>query len=376
MDVATILALIRPGVMGSDQYGIYLKRRKRLEETRYLLPEMKSFLSETYGVCIFQEDLMRMAQVYAGYSLVEAENLRRGIGKKELEKMKKIVIDFEEKSARLGRNMNDTQQMLQQLEAAARYSFNKSHAVGYAYVTYACAYLSTHYPLQFFKHLLALADEKEKSSYLSDAMTRGIKLLPPDVNRSERVLTIDGNALRMGLLSMKGVGEVAVQKIIEGRPYKNVSQVAAKVNRAIYAILYVVGAMSELEGNDSVNLIAKPEEADVLGIRLSGMTSDMQQIYDKIKAVPISTVKAEPATIIAKITGIKEHIAKNGKMAFLTLVDMNGPKCEGVMFANAFKVRTPVQGETYSMVVTKTGRGSLSIDSIIPIDEVRDAVGV
>jgi len=317
---------------------------------------------------------MRLAQHFAGYTWSEAENLRKGIAKKVDSIVQENLIKLAEKSKALGRREEDIQQVLQQVEAAGRYSFNKAHAIGYAHITYACAYLSANYPLQFFKQVMSLATDDERTFYMSAALERGIRILPPDVNHSGKYVEIEGDSLRFGLILCTGIGEVAANSIIAGRPYTHVDQVKDKVNRSVFSILYAAGALNELKGYGELQLIGIPDEEDVLGISLGGMIAKYGDIVKMSGAKSLANIGLEPEAIVAKLNIVKLHADKyERKMAFVKLIDVHGPVKEAVMFAGAYKERPPVDNTVYVVIVQAMSNGSIQVKGLTTLEEVREA---
>jgi DNA polymerase-3 subunit alpha len=374
MELSTVLALHRPGVMGSDQYNLYIKRRNRMEEVRFIHPEVKAILQDTYGIPVFQEDLMRIAVILGGYTPTESENLRKGVGKKDMTIVRKHLETFTQRARALGK-ISDEQikQIVQQIEAAGQYSFNKSHAVVYGYVSYACGWLSAHHAVSFFGKLISLADdEEERTKYLSAAIDRGIKLFPPDINRSQRGLTVERDGLRMGLLSVKGIGEITAKEIIAGRPYKDIVQVLNAVNRSVYSVLYAVGALKHISGVANHPPAVIVDAADVLGIGTQEMREAYADVVKIVHAVPFREIAGEARSAVVKIADITPYTDKNSKkMAFLKLIDVHGPQSEAVMFQEAFKAYPPEKNKVYHAVIARTGRGSLQVSVLIDAEVVR-----
>lgn len=373
MELATILAVNRPGVLDSGEYRVYIRRRQGVESVSYVHPDLQTILKDNYGILIFQEDLMQMAVILAGYTLSETENLRKGIGKKDMAVVRPHLDKFIEQATKLGKvDVASIRQVANQIEAAGRYAFNKSHAVGYGYLTYACAWLAAHHSLVFFKWLITLApDEEDRVKYLSAAMSRGIKILPPDVNRSGLGVTQEGVALRLGIRSVKGIGEATAKEITSHRPYKSAAEVLDAVNRNIYAALWSAGALLNLPDAAKYPPINPPEEADVLGISLRSIEK-YRDVVDKIKAVPFWEIEAEARAVVVKVREIKEiKDSHDRKMAFLTVMDMHGPRSEAVMFWEAFKAFPPELEKVYWGVMARTGRGGFQILQLHDIEKQR-----
>lgn len=508
-EIFDLVSLHRPGMTDSGQDVEYLRRRAGELPITYSVPEMEQVLKDNYGVCIFQEDMMRLVQIYAGFTPVEAENLRRAISKKNAEAIAGMKDRFMEGAKALNRMKLD--EVWNTIEATARYSWNKSHcltgdtmistpkgdvaisqikpgdvihsvdqknnileqavkanhnngvrptfklclsdgksvkatgdhrfltdkgyksvnqfkvgdnikvlqdrignritevrvesitpcgdkpvwdlempthhnfiangivshnSVVYGMVTYACAYLSANYPVQFFKNLLNYAVEADKPTYLSEILTRDIKLLPPDVNRSDKIATVEGVAIRMGLNAMKGVGEATAMKIFNKRPFNSMIDISSTVNKAILAILHAAGALNNIPGHELYRPIDKLEETDILGISLGGLAAEYKDIVEHIHATPIGSIK-QNGVIVAKVMDIKERTDKyEREMAFLRLIDVHGARIDGALvFSNAYKDMKPilVKNGVYGMVVAKANE-AWQIKAINPIENIRKEI--
>lgn len=380
-DVAAVIALNRPGMIDSGELDVYLLRRfGSPEESWYFHPSLKEVLEPNYGVCLYQEDLMKMAQVYAGYSLDEAEDLRKGIGKKDRSIVEKNMQLFLEKATKLGHPPEEVQRILKMIEAAGRYSFNKSHAVGYAMITYASAYLAVYYPLHFFKNVIALEDTDKRSFYLSQAMIRGIKLTYPDVNLADEEVSVDekNNAIRMGLLSIKRIGEIIAQKIIAGRPYSNIADLEKKVGKATTALLHAAKATQSMPDFASYQpkTVVVMDEVELLGISIGGLQKQFQDIIDQSGAQPVHEILTTGITV-AKILEVKEHVytPKNDArpvertMAFVKLMDVFGPQSEVLAFDDVYKKKAFQKDKFYVIILEALSRGGWKIASLSPVAE-------
>lgn len=185
-DVSAVLALYRPGPMSVNMHYDYADRKNGRQPVSYFHADAEEVLGDTYGLMIYQESVMRVAQKFAGYSLAEADNLRKAMGKKSREVMAAARAAFESGAERSGYGQALGKQLFDVIERFADYAFNKSHTFGYGLVTYQTAYLKAHYPVEYFACLLSsVKSNLDKAAvYLSDARTAGIKVLTPDVNRS------------------------------------------------------------------------------------------------------------------------------------------------------------------------------------------------
>jgi len=199
---------------------------------------------------------MEIAKAFAGYTLGEADLLRRAIGKKEKELMENLREEFVSRSVERNIPREIAEKIFDLIEKFAHYGFNKSHSAAYALIAYQTAYLKAHYPIYFIASILTYEASKseEVSKYLAVANELGIKILPPDINKSEAGFTVEGNAIRIGLYAIKNVGEEAVNEILKKRPYKSFIDFCSKVdtkkvNKKTIEALIKAGAFDSLEPN-------------------------------------------------------------------------------------------------------------------------------
>lgn len=373
-DLADIIALNRPGVLDAGLLEVYLRRRDGLESAQYIHPDLKKILEPSFGVCIYQEDLMRMAAIYAGYTPLEVENLRKGIGKKDTSIIDKHIPIFREKALALGRNPQEIETVLEQVEAAGRYSFNKSHAVVYAMLTYACGYLAANYPLQFFKNVINHSAESERTDYLSEVLLRKFTILPPDINKSSKAMTVEGDAIRMGLLFIKGIGEVGAKKIEEGRPYTSLKQVTDKLTKSTVALLHGCHALGSIPDASEYRGIGKADEVALLGVPLHGLMSEFGDVAKYIQAIPVADVM-ESGTCVIKLSDVhKQKDKRKQSMAFCEGFDVHGPRVHPlIMFASIYETYGAdlKSGETYGMVISRLNNGGFSIKALRKVEGIR-----
>ncbi len=217
-DLIAMNALYRPGPM--EYIPKYIKRKHGLEKIDYLLPEMEKHLKDTYGITVYQEQVMLLSQELAGFSKGEADSLRKAMGKKKKELMDPLKIKFFEGCRSRGYKERVIERIWSDWQAFAQYAFNKSHSTCYAYVSYQTAYLKAHYPAEFMAAVLSrnINDIKKMTIFMDEARRMGIEVLGPDVNESNVNFTVnrDGN-IRFGLSAIKGVGTSAVMGLIEER---------------------------------------------------------------------------------------------------------------------------------------------------------------
>jgi DNA polymerase-3 subunit alpha len=218
-DIIALLALYRPGPLESGMVDDYVKRKHGTMEEKYDLPELKDILKETHGVILYQEQVMNIASVLAGFSLGDADILRRAMGKKKPEEMAAQREKFMSGCKEHKRPEKKADKIFSLMEKFSGYGFNKSHSAAYAQVSYQTAYLKSHYPLEFFGALITSdMDNTDKVlRYIHDCRQNGIKVQPPDVNFSTKDFSISENQLVFGLGAIKNVGSGAIDSILETR---------------------------------------------------------------------------------------------------------------------------------------------------------------
>jgi DNA polymerase-3 subunit alpha len=257
-DITAINALYRPGPMGSGMHLEFAEIKHGQKPETYTFEELKPVLKDTYGIIVYQEQVMNIARVVAGYSLGQADMLRRAMGKKKAEEMQRHKEIFRQGAVERGFDEEKSIQLFELMEKFAEYGFNKSHAVAYSVVAYQTAFLKKYYPAQFFAALLGteLSNKDKITNYIQEAKEFGIAILPPDVNESLWLFNVIGETIRFGLGAIKGVGEGAVEEIVREReengPYKGFvdfcERVSLKsVNKRVMESLIKVGAFDSCE---------------------------------------------------------------------------------------------------------------------------------
>jgi len=216
-DLTALNALYRPGPM--DMIDDFVERKWGRRKVEFLLPELEAVLKDSLGVIVYQEQVMRIANVLASYSLGEADLLRRAMGKKDPKAMAKQRERFMSGAAKLGHPKAAVSEIFDQMEKFSGYGFNKSHSAAYALVAYQTAYLKTHYPVEFMAALLTSETSKPDSvvKYIGECREMGIRVEPPDVQVSGAQFTPHGEAIRFGLAAVKNVGGNAIESILKAR---------------------------------------------------------------------------------------------------------------------------------------------------------------
>ena len=257
-DLGALVALFRPGPLGSGMVDDFVARKHGKQEITYAHPLLEPVLKDTYGTIVYQEQIMQVFQVLADYSLGQADQVRRMMGKKDLKTMEEQRGKFIEASAKHDMKKEDAEKLFNQILAFASYCFNRSHSAAYAFVAYQTAYLKTHYPVEYFSALLSsVADNKDQTQlYIEEAQRLGSKVLAPDINKSYLEYAPDGENIRFGMAAIKGVGAPVVEAIIKEREengdFKNIfdfcKRVDAKyVNKKSLEGLIKAGAFSNIE---------------------------------------------------------------------------------------------------------------------------------
>ncbi len=216
-DVIALVALYRPGPM--EQIPKFIERKHGRTKVEYEHPLMEAILKETYGIMVYQEQVMRIASDLAGFSMGEADILRRAMGKKNPELMAEQRKKFVDGALARGVSEKKADKIFGLMEQFAGYGFNKSHAAAYAIIAYQTAYLKANYPVEFMAALLTseTSDTDKIVKYIEECRTMGIEVLPPDVNESSSDFTVVGDKIRFGLVAVKNVGETAIQSILAAR---------------------------------------------------------------------------------------------------------------------------------------------------------------
>jgi DNA polymerase-3 subunit alpha len=259
-DLVALVALYRPGPM--DSIPTYIARKNGKELVEYLHPTLEPILSETYGVMTYQDDVMRIARELAGYTMGEADILRRAMGKKIPAEMIPQREKFMKGAAERGITRNVAETIFEQAEKFAGYGFNKGHAAAYAQVAYQTAYLKANYPVEFLAASMTLdiGNTDRLNIFRQEAQRLGVAIAPPDINRSEAVFTCDAaaNTVFYALAAVKGVGKQAMDHVVEARisggKFKSLSDFARRVdprqvNKRAFENLARAGAFDSLNPN-------------------------------------------------------------------------------------------------------------------------------
>jgi len=413
-DLVAAVALFRPGPLGSGMVDDYIDGKHGKKKVKYLHPVLESILKETYGVILYQEQTMKIATDMAGFSLAEADNMRRAIGKKKPEVLKTLREAFVKGCEARGIDKKIAEEVFTLIDYFSGYGFNKSHSAAYALIAYQTAYLKAHYPAEFMTALLSNTSDQDKIAlYLSDCRRMGIKMLPPDINKSKREFTLDKGAIRFGLGAVKNLGDAALDKIISNQPYKDIYDLVYKthLNKAALetlarsgcllpfgtrkavteAIPAVIQATSQV-GQGEITLFGSADELlpEITGTEeydleaLLGLEKELLGFYisahplDNYKlprCTPIAEVREGNCIIAGVVTSKKSGISAKGKRWCLLSVEDYTGSMDVLYFdsediregkAYAFKGRLRIEDEQAKLFCFEYGA--------CPRKEKRDAV--
>ena len=257
-DISSILALYRPGPLDAGLIPKFINRKHGREAIEFACPALEPILRETYGIMVYQEQIMRIAQDLAGYSLGEADLLRRAMGKKKVSEMQKHRSQFVEGATARGVKAPVAEALFEQMVLFAEYCFNKSHSTAYGAVTYQTAYLKAHYPVAYMAALLTVnAGATDKvQRYIANCQSMGIEVMPPDVNASGIDFTPTGDRILFGLSAVRNLGDGAIRQLLEARlnggPFVSLADLCDRIptallNRRALESLIHCGALDALE---------------------------------------------------------------------------------------------------------------------------------
>jgi len=283
-DMIALMALYRPGPLGSNMIDDFINGKHGNGSINYFLPTLEPILKETYGVILYQEQVMKIAQVLAGYTMGEADELRKAVGKKKADLMAKHRTKFVEGAVGNGVAPQMAEKLFGLIDKFGGYGFNKSHSAAYAMIAFQTAYLKAHYPVQFMAALLTLdmGNQDKTIKNIAECRAMGIEILPPDVNESQADFSVVDGKIRFGLAAVKNVGMKAVELVIEERdrhgPFGDLLDFCrrvdgAKVNRRVLEGLIQCGAF-DFTGEFRSRLFAGLDDA----LRICGANHDPNQL--------------------------------------------------------------------------------------------------
>ncbi len=292
-ELTAINAMNRPGPLISGTAQQFINRKKKKEPITYLHPLLRSILSDTYGVVLYQEQVMQIAMALADFTPVEADELRKAMGSKETERMERLSAAFLTGAENKGVPPAIARQIFSTLLEFARYALNKSHSVSYAFLAYQLAYLKAHYPLEFFTELLnsVIGNEEKTAMYLHELRLKNIPFYPVDIQHSGPYFDVEGDGIRMGLMCVKKVGFQHCQHIVSvrssGGMFRSFQDFLSRVdlhliNKGIIENLVKSGAMDSLQKNRLV-----------LIHQLENLLNQAHTMKEKAGALPLFSFASE-----------------------------------------------------------------------------------
>ncbi len=285
-DIIALVALYRPGPLDSGMHDEFVKRKNGRVAITYLLPELEPILKDTYGVILYQEQVMQIAVVLADFSMAEADNLRKAMGKKIGEIMVQERERFLTRATNRGVDPKKAENIFELIEKFGRYGFNKAHSAAYAMIAFQTAYLKAHFAVEFMAAILTseMNATDEVVKYIAECRNQGIEILPPDINQSDMSFTVVDGAIRFGLAAIKNVGEGAIESILEVRdkdgPFLSLFDFCErvdhrKVNRRVVESLIKSGAFDST-GTKRSQMMSVLEEAVEIGQKIQKDRTDGQ----------------------------------------------------------------------------------------------------
>ncbi|MEO5378223.1 MAG: DNA polymerase III subunit alpha [Magnetococcus sp. DMHC-6] len=292
-EIIALVALYRPGPLGSGMVDDFINRKAGRVAVEYPLPQLEPILNETFGVILYQEQVMKIAQVLAGYSLGGADLLRRAMGKKKPQEMASQREIFLTGSGKNGIDPKKAEYIFDLMEKFAGYGFNKSHSAAYALISYQTAWIKAHFPLAFLAATLTcdMLNTDKVILFIRECREMEITVLPPDINRSEGRFTVEGEAIRYSLAAIKNVGEGAVEAIIaarrQGQPFSGLFDLCRRVgpshyNRRMMEHIIKAGGFDSLTPNRASLLAALPAAMEQGSKRQEEKSLGILNLFDAI----------------------------------------------------------------------------------------------
>lgn len=384
-DIVAVNALYRPGPLAF--IDTYIKRKHKKENVSYIHPDLASILSTTYGVLVYQEQIIQIANQIAGFSLGQADVLRRIVSKKKTSDMETVRDQFMKGCKVNGYQENVAEEIFSWVVRFSDYGFNRSHAVAYSLIAYQLAYLKAHYPAYFLTELLnAVVGQKEKmQAYIREARDRGISLLPPSINYSYGRFYVDKQNIRMGLWSIKGIGQPVVKELLQVRKqgrFKDLFDFCLRVNlkvvnRSAIELLILSGAFDETNV-DRATLLATLDQAMEQG-ELFGDFEDQESLFGNDLHLDGSYQNVEPFTVLQQLAYEKEilgmyvsnHPLANVRMSLRSSGYLSIAQLRSVLGRN--KQKTVLAVEEIKVIRTKRG-DQMAFLTLIDEEDELDAV--
>jgi DNA polymerase-3 subunit alpha len=290
-DLVACNALMRPGPLDSGMHHVYAKRKRGEERVRYAHADLEEVLRPTYGVILYQEQVMRIANVLGGYSLAEADVLRKAVGKKDQALIEAELKRFVDRAVERGYDRRLADDLAAQIQTFGRYGFNKSHSVAYSLLSLQTAWLKTHYPAEFIAALLSseIGDTDKVVAYINEAREMGMDVLPPSVNESGWKFTVTADRqIRFGLGAIRNVGRGAIESVIAARDaeeaYASLTEFCERIdlrvcNKRVLESLIAAGALDQLGGHRAQLTAVLDQALHEAGLRQADRTSGQVSLF-------------------------------------------------------------------------------------------------
>ena len=401
-DIVAVLALYRPGPMGMNAHNDYADRKNGRQQVSPIHPELaeplKEILADTYGLIVYQEQIMQIAQKVAGYSLGRADILRRAMGKKKAEVLAAEFEGFEAGMKANGFSSAAIKALWDTILPFAGYAFNKSHAAGYGLVSFWTAYLKANYPAEYMAGLLtSVGDDKDKAAiYLADCRKLGITVLPPDVNESQRNFAAVGTDIRFGLAAVRNVGTNVVSAILRARDergkFTSFSDYLGKIDvvacsKKVTESLIKAGAFDSLDHprkglflihSDAVDAVLGTKKAEAVGqFDLFGDAGGDDAVVDDVFAVKVPDEEWDSKHKLAleremlglyvsghPLGGIEHIISAQTDTSITSLLEGNVPDGAQIVIGgiiSAVTRRVNKKGEPYAVVTLEDMVGGVEV---------------
>ena len=321
-----MLALYRPGPMEAGMLQSFIDRKHGREKVSYFFKDMekalKPILEPTYGLIVYQEQVMQIVQAIAGFSLGEADIVRRAMGKKKAEEMERISIDFANRAEKKGYKKEEAIELFNLIEKFAGYGFNKSHSAAYAMITFQTAYLKTYYPLEFFTALLntEIGDRDKISMYITEAKDLGIEIIKPDIRFCKSIFTIFEGKIAFGLKSIKGVGQSAdifIEAVKHFGP-NDLNKILMNTQVDKESQINLINRKIERLNKNIQNIEAKHSKSILFldKIKDKGNLTDYQETRRKAHVDLIAKYGIKKTEIEAEITELKNSLVEINSLGF------------------------------------------------------------
>ncbi|WP_018078925.1 DNA polymerase III subunit alpha [Thiobacillus denitrificans] len=431
-DIIALMALNRPGPLGSGMVDDFIARKQGKQKPEYFHPDLEPVLKSTYGIIVYQEQVMLVAQILAGYSLGAADMLRRAMGKKKPEEMAQQRTIFLEGAAKRGADTKVAERLFDLMEKFAEYGFNKSHSAAYALVAYHTAWLKAYYPAEFMAATMSseMSDTDKVRVFYEDCRANGLAMLPPDINLSGyRFEPVSATEIRYGLGAIKGSGEAAIGAIVAERelngPYRGLFDLARRVdkrylNRRVLEALVKAGAFDRISdhraslmasigaaletadrtarsggqvglfgemldgGEDLIDVPLWPEqekllqEKSALGYFFSGhpFTSYLAEVSSFAKRQLDSLEPSrDPVMLAGIVVSLRTQMTRRGKMLILLLDDATA-QVEVVIFNELYEQsRHLLKDDSLLIIEGKVNRDDYSGGVRVTAERIYDLTG-